>query len=275
MSWSIHRVSLATHDLGEAQTFFGTHLGLGTPTRIDERTIAFGSGSRGLRVRRPARALIRQAGDLIGPAGARHVALEIDDLDRVARNLDKAAVPYVPAPPGDFDVPAIYTTDPACNVVAFCQRPAGTAAGDAIQPWEAPWGWGVHHVNLQACDVREAIGFYVEMAGLTEGRWRAPQSMGNFSIDPRELSILPLGDFNRGLHIIRPDPGFAFRNSFAHNPSIAGHPAFFVRDVLAVKARLEGGGVLVSDAKVYAMVGMHQIYMFDPTANMIEVNQFV
>jgi hypothetical protein len=48
-----------------------------------------------------------------------------------------------------------------------------------------------------------------------------------------------------------------------------------VPDVLAVKARLEAAGVLVSDAGVYAMAGMHQIYVLDPSANMIEVNQNV
>lgn len=126
-----------------------------------------------------------------------------------------------------------------------------------------------------AADVREAVAFYVEIAGLSEGRWQAPAERGDFSIDPAELAILPLGEGNRGLHIIRPDPGFAFRNAFAHNPSIGGHPAFFVKDVKAVKARLEAAGILVSDAGVYAMAGMHQIYVFDPFANMIEVNQYV
>jgi catechol 2,3-dioxygenase-like lactoylglutathione lyase family enzyme len=275
LTWSIHRVSLATHDLAKAETFFGPHLGLGKPVHIDANTIAFGRGSRGLRVRKPARVLTRSACELLGAAGARHVAIEVEDLNQVATRLDNAAIAHVPALAGDFDVPALYTLDPASNVVAFCQRVASETAGDAIQPWEAAWGWGVHHVNLQACDVREAVAFYVEVAGMAEGRWRAPAAMGDFSIDPTQLSVLALGKFNRGLHIINPDPGFAHRNGFAHNPSIGGHPAFFVPDVKAVKARLQGAGILVSDAKVYAMAGMHQIYVQDPSANMIEVNQFV
>lgn len=275
MTWSIHRVSLAAHDLSEAEIFFARHLGLGPATRAPSGMLSFGGGTRGLRVVKPRRLLARAGGELLGAAGARHVAIEIDDLDRVASRLAQAAIPYVPAEAGDFDVPAIYTLDPASNVIAFCQRQAAAGGGDDIQPWEKGWGWGVHHVNLQACDVREAVAFYVEIAGLTEGRWRAPAAMGNFSIDPKELSILPLGDFNRGLHIIKADPGFSHRNGFAHNPSIGGHPAFFVTDVKAVKARLEAANILVSDAKVYAMVGMHQIYVQDPSANMIEVNQFV
>lgn len=95
-------------------------------------------------------------------------------------------------------------------------------------------GWGWHHVNLPAGNVREAIAFYSDIAGLPEGRWRAPASRGNFSIDPVEGDPSS-GQFNRGLHIIRPDAGFAHRNNFAHNPSIGGHPAIFVKDVKAVK----------------------------------------
>lgn len=33
---------------------------------------------------------------------------------------------------------------------------------------------------------------------------------------------------NTELHVIRPDACLAFRNRFAHNPSIGGHPAFCV-----------------------------------------------
>ncbi len=255
--------------------FFGTHIGLGKARRLDGHTLAFGQGSRGVRISKPAAVMARSADQLVSAAGARHVAIEVSDLNGVARRLDGASVPYVEALAGDFDVPAIYTVDPAMNVVAFCQKSQDAVPGDDIQPWETAWGWGVHHVNLPAGDVREAVAFYVEIGGMTEGQWKAPAAMGKFSIDPRELAVLPLGEFNRGLHIIHPDPGFAFRNGFAHNPSIGGHPALFVPDVKAVKARLEASGTLVSDAGVYAMVGMHQLYMLDPSANMIEINQFI
>jgi catechol 2,3-dioxygenase-like lactoylglutathione lyase family enzyme len=228
-----------------------------------------------LRIRKPTAVMLRPDKDLLAEAGCRHVAIEIDDLSAIARNLDRAAVPYVEARPGDFDVAALYTLDPAMNVVAFCQRDVKQPPTADIQPWEADWGWGVHHVNLQAGDVRAAVAFYAEIAGLAEGRWRAPPSRGDFSTDPRELAVLSLGEFNRGMHIIRPDAGFALRNRFAHNPSLGGHPALFVPDVKAVKARLEAAGILVSDAGVYAMAGMYQVYVFDPSANVVDVNQFV
>jgi hypothetical protein len=123
--------------------------------------------------------------------------------------------------------------------------------------------------------VREAAAFYVEIAGMTEGLWQAPAAAGDVVVDPSMVSLLSLGDFNRGIHIVRADPGFPTRYSLEHNPTIGGHPAFSVRDVHAVKARLERDRVLVSDAKVYAMDRMYQIYLQDPSANMLEVNQFV
>jgi catechol 2,3-dioxygenase-like lactoylglutathione lyase family enzyme len=262
MTWSILGASLAAHDLAASGHFFGTLLGLGAPRSVDAQTLAFGEK---LRLRRPGRMLARRNGKLLGPISARHVAIEIDDLHKIARNLDKAAIPHVETDAAEFGRAAIWTLDPAQNLVAFCQR----------QRTESDAGWHVHHVNLPAADVREATAFYVEMAGMTEGRWQAPAARGDFSIDPSELAVLTRGTDNSGLHIIRPDPGFALRNRFAHNPSIGGHPAFCVRDVGAVKARLEAAGVLVSDAGVYAMAGMRQIYVLDPAANMIEVNQVV
>ena len=203
------------------------------------------------------------------------MAFEIDDINRVSGKLDRATIPYVEALPGDFETPAIYTVDPAMNVVAFCQRPTDGPTDQGIQSWEDGSGWGIHHINLEAFDVQETVAFYVEVAGMTEGRWQAPAAAGEVSLDPSQVALLSFGDFNRGIHIVRADPGFANRYGFTHNPTIGGHPAFSVRDVHAVKARLEMDGNLVSDAKVYAMDRTYQIYFQDPSANMIEVNQFV
>lgn len=274
MTWAIHGVSLFSHDFMAAEGFFGSALGLGPAHAVDPRTIAFGHDAERLRLHRPRRHLARIGAELVAPTGARHIAIEVDDLHRVVTNLDRAAIPHVERGDASTDAPAICTLDPALNVVVFRQR-----IGLAPRPM-GQGGWFIHHVNLEVQDVREAVGFYTEIAGMAEGQWRAPAARGDFSIDPSLLAVLPAGNDinaadNSGLHIIRADPGFALRNKFAHNPSIGGHPAFCVPDVLAVKARLEAAGVLVSDAGVYAMAGMHQIYVFDPSGNMIEVNQVV
>ena len=134
--------------------------------------------------------------------------------------------------------------------------------------------WKLHHVNLQSADVRKSAEFLIETLGLEEGSWRAPEKKGDFSIEPSDLSVFPIGAFNGGLHIIKPDPGFALRNNFAHNPSIGGHPAIAVEDIEAVKRRLEEEDILVTDAGTYAMAFMHQIYCLDPSGNVIEINQY-
>jgi hypothetical protein len=110
---------------------------------------------------------------------------------------------------------------------------------------------------------------------MKEGRWVAPVNKGDFSIDPSELAILPLSNNNRGLHVIKPDDGFGYRNNFAHNPSIGGHPAFTINDLSILTAKLDKEKILYSDAKVYAMPGFHQIYLYDINANMLEINQAV
>lgn len=267
MTWSIHHVSLQAHDLDAAAHFFGALIGLGVAEGPDARTRFIGQDGRGLRLHRPGAALARSGTALLGPIGGRYVALEVASLDAVITRLDQAGLPYAPALPWEFAQPAIYTLDPALNLLVLLQ--AGAAA-----PSAAP-AWHIHHVNLQAQHVRDAVAFYTGVIGMAEGRWRAAAKRGDFSIDPAELAVLTNANDNSGLHIIRPDAGFAYRNRFAHNPSIGGHPAFCVPDVQAVKARLEAAGVLVSDAGVYAMAGMHQIYVLDPSANMIEVNQNV
>ena len=130
-------------------------------------------------------------------------------------------------------------------------------------------------MNLESLDVRESVKFFSDIIGFSEGKWIAPENKGDFSIDPTELSIFPISNDNKGLHIIKPDDGFGYRNSFAHNPSIAGHPAFTVKDLTVLIKKLKDRNILFSDAKVYAMPGFHQIYLYDINANMLEINQAV
>ena len=78
--------------------------------------------------------------------------------------------------PGEFAQPAIYTLDPALNLLVLLQ--AGGAA-----PSTAP-AWHIHHVNLQAQKVREAVAFCTDIIGMAEGRWQSAAQRGDFSIAP-------------------------------------------------------------------------------------------
>ena len=131
--------------------------------------------------------------------------------------------------------------------------------------------WMLHHVNVPAHNVKETAAFLRDIIGLPEGQWIYPDQAGQLHHD--DDSIAYFGVENRGLHVVRSIPTFALDNGFAHNPTIGGHFALSVPDIESVKQRLDQANVLYSDAGIYAMAGVHQIYCYDPSFNVIEVNQ--
>jgi len=131
--------------------------------------------------------------------------------------------------------------------------------------------WMLHHVNVPAHRVKETAAFLRDVVGLPEGRWIYPEKAGNLHHD--EDGIAYFGIENRGLHVVRSIPTFARDNGFFHNPTIGGHFALSVNNLDDVKQRLDKAEVFYSDAGIYAMSGIHQIYLYDPSFNMIEVNQ--
>lgn len=134
-------------------------------------------------------------------------------------------------------------------------------------------GWFVHHVNISAHNVRECAAFFNKAAGMEEGVWVYPdaEKADDGPLDDRA----GLGQYNRGLHIVNERPMFAHDNGFMHNPTIGGHFAITVDDVGAVKQRLDAAGIPYDDAGVYAMAEMHQVYCYDPSFNLVEINQNV
>ena len=136
--------------------------------------------------------------------------------------------------------------------------------------------WSVHHVNLETPDVRAAAAFYQMLLGADEDVWKFPAERGYIPAAPDRLALFAdeRGGHN-GLHLIAPDPEFGRRNGLAHNPSIGGHVAFEVPDLEAVVTRLNSAGIRYSDAGVFAIPGLRNIYVNDPAGNLIEVNQRV
>lgn len=132
-------------------------------------------------------------------------------------------------------------------------------------------GWYVHHVNIPAYDVRESVRFYHQAAGMEECEWAYPdpERKDESALDNRAS----MGRFNRGVHIVTERPMFAHDNGFMHNPTIGGHFAITVDDLGAVKKRLTTAGIAFDDAGVYAMADMHQVYVYDPAMNLVEINQ--
>ena len=48
-----------------------------------------------------------------------------------------------------------------------------------------------------------------------------------------------------------------------------------MKDIQAFIKKLQKADIAYTDAKVYAMPNIHQIYLFDPNANIVEINQNV
>ncbi len=64
-------------------------------------------------------------------------------------------------------------------------------------------------------------------------------------------------------------------NGFFHNPVIGGHFAITVPDLAAVQKRLDEAGIVYSYGGQYAMSGVLNLYVYDPSMNMIEINQIM
>ena len=121
-------------------------------------------------------------------------------------------------------------------------------------------GWSIHHVNLEARDVRRAAAFYKTILGMTEGEWEFPASRGYVPSAPDRLALFGDGrQSHTGLHLIKQDPEFAARNNLRHNPSVGGHVAFEVDDLRAVLTRLDAAGIPYSDAGVFAIPGVWNV----------------
>ena len=136
--------------------------------------------------------------------------------------------------------------------------------------------WSIHHVNLEAKDVRTAAAFYATILGMAEGSWTFPESRGYIPAAPDRLALFPDGrQSHTGLHLIKADPEFAGRNGLSHNPSVGGHVAIEVTDLKAVLRRLDAAGIRYSDAGVFAIPGVWNVYVEDPEGNLLEINQRV
>lgn len=271
--WHLSGISIAVHDLELSEHFYGKVLGLGTPKEKSNANCIFASSHSVLRLSKPSSRLIKNESSVFRSALNSYVMLEIPNLKRAEALLENNGANFQKIPSSKSGADSLCISLPCQNVLVVWESNSQNFEEDINRV--SFQSWKLHHVNLQAADVRKSVQFLAANLGLKEGSWRAPDEKGDFSIEPRDLSVFPLGAFNGGLHIIKPDPGFALRNNFAHNPSIGGHPAIVVQNIQEVKNQLEAENVLITDAGTYAMVDMHQIYCLDPSGNVIEINQYI
>jgi catechol 2,3-dioxygenase-like lactoylglutathione lyase family enzyme len=278
MKWTILNVSIPVHDLNKSKEFYQMLVGknlddeeLYQPLFNKEQSVFIGKMGFGLRLYKPKPDL-----NISKHIQSRrsYISILVDNIDLIKSNLDKNNTNYIFNDLyNENSFKTLLVQEPSLNLIQFVEN--SNHFNDDINGWDFGLDWGIHHMNLESLNVRDSINFFVNFVGMSEGKWVAPINKGDFSIDPSELAILPLSDNNRGLHVIKPDDGFGWRNNFAHNPSIGGHPAFTIKNLAALKEKLDNKNILYSDAKVYAMPGFHQIYLYDMNANMLEVNEAV
>ena len=289
MGWFIHHVNIEAHDVQESVVFYrdvlglsqgkwnypdGAELGLGA-----DKLAVFGSYNRGIHIVHPDAAFQQRHGLAHNPTVGGHFAINVLDAEVVKQRLEASG--YLVSDAGTYamaGVRQLYVWDPFYNLVEINEivDPVGgprPADGEAHAKRIEREGWHLHHINIEVCGVATASDFYASLIGLTAGEWQAPLDCPISDItDNKEALALFGNDDNRGLHVVRPQPDFAKRNNLYHNPTIGGHFAIQVDDFAAVAKRLEDAGLLFSDAGCYAMAGLRQLYVYDPSMNLVEIN---
>ena len=275
MEWKILNVSVPVKDIAQSMLFYKMIIDITHHENTSHRAFFennddrfWGANGFGFRIFKPKPDLLIK-NDL--QSRRSYLSILIEDISVLKNNLDNSHYEFIYREKQQTKM--LLVQEPSLNLMQFIE--SDSLFNQKTDAYNSGLSWGIHHMNIESLDVRETADFFSNFAGMREGKWVPPVEMGDFSIEPNELSVFPVSNDNRGLHIIKPDDAFGYRNNFPHNPSIAGHPAFTVPDIASVMEKLKEEGILYSDAKVYAMPGFHQIYMYDVNANMIEVNQAV
>lgn len=132
--------------------------------------------------------------------------------------------------------------------------------------------WRLHHVNIMAPNWSETVGFYQDVFGMQNaGMPIKERDRGVFKYDNENVRWFE--DGNAQIHMSRPVPNMARDNNYYVNPSLGGHVAIEVDDIEAVKQRLAARDVYFADPGHWAVQGLYQIYVIDPSGNCVEINQ--
>jgi catechol 2,3-dioxygenase-like lactoylglutathione lyase family enzyme len=289
MGWFIHHVNIQAHDVPQSVAFYRDVIGLtegewafpaGANLGLAPDTLAvFGSHNRGIHIVRGDQGFQQRHGLAHNPTIGGHFAVNVTDADAVKARLEAAG--HIVSDAGTYamaGVRQLYVWDPSYNLVEIneivdASGGPGPGADEAHGRRMEADGWHLHHINIEVHDVPAAAAFYRDLIGITGTAWvGAPDSpIADVTADPSLLAPFGSGD-NRGLHVVRPQPGFAKRNGLDHNPTIAGHFALQLDDLAAAARRLDAAGILYSDAGCYAMAGLRQLYLYDPSMNLVELN---
>jgi catechol 2,3-dioxygenase-like lactoylglutathione lyase family enzyme len=135
--------------------------------------------------------------------------------------------------------------------------------------------WSLHHVNIPASDVRAAAAFYAGVFGMQEKPFPFVETGRGALQTGNDFVALFEDDSHRQIHICKPTPTLPWDNDLRLHPVINGHMAIQVDDIEEVMRQLESRGLPYNDAGKWAFKGHRQVYCYDPSMNVVEINQRV
>ncbi|MEV4141271.1 VOC family protein [Dactylosporangium sp. NPDC049742] len=133
--------------------------------------------------------------------------------------------------------------------------------------------WSLHHVNLPASDVRAMAAFYSKVFGMQEKTFPFVAD-GRGALETGNDFVALFEDHNqRQIHICKPTPSLPWDNQLRLHPVINGHIAIEVDDIDGAMRRLDELGMPYNDTGTWALKGYRQVYCYDPSMNVVEINQ--
>ena len=264
MNWKLSRISIPVFDLEKSKIFYNYLLNNQTKDnyQLDTNDECFISGGDiELRLYK----LKNEVGKKNAQSRRTFPTLAFSNLNLVIKNLDKNNIEYS----FNKSEKIITVQEPGLNYIELTNSELSTN----LSTKKHNVLWNFHHINLECYDVRSSANFISQYLKMKEGTWKAPIELGEVNIKSNQLAIFNLDDNHSGIHINKADFTFSSRNNFIHNPTIGGHPALNIKDIKLFLKKLKSSEIAVTDAKIYAMPNIHQVYFFDPNANIIEVNQ--
>ena len=266
MNWKLTRISIPVFDLETSKTFYNSILNNQTKNNhhhldTDEECFISG-GDIDLRLYKLKNEV---SNNYILQSRRTFPTLAFNNLDLIVKDLEGDGI--------NFSVnkhnKSIILQEPGLNYIELISLDTSKKPSQRKEKNT----WNFHHINLECYDVRSSANFISQYLKMKEGTWKAPIELGEVNIKSNQLAIFNLDDNHSGIHINKADFTFSWRNNFIHNPTIGGHPALNIKDIKLFLKKLKSSGIAVTDAKIYAMPNIHQVYFFDPNANIIEVNQ--
>ena len=266
MKWEVSKISIPVFDLEASINFYNFILGNDIEKKVDDipslDEYFISGGDIELRLYK-----------LKNELGKSHIiqsrktfpTLAFNDLDLIVKGLEKDNINY------SFNEhnKSIILQEPGLNYIELINL----ENSKKLLKRQENNTWNFHHVNLECYDVRSSVNFISQYLKMKEGTWKAPIELGKVNINSNQLAIFNIDENHSGIHINKADFTFSWRNNFIHNPTIGGHPALNVKDIKLFINKLKSSNIAMTDAKIYAMPNIHQVYFFDPSANIIEVNQ--